>query len=124
MVPDKDAALVSISVIVVLILFIRILIFFQGRHLYATNKKKLGEAYVGKRGVLLNESFHSWNFLSWLEDVSIDRKRKLLVITYSALARYGKDYFTVNIPIPDGKEKEAEEIIKKLLPKSRNAPDA
>ncbi|MFH0876257.1 MAG: hypothetical protein V1859_10050 [archaeon] len=112
---DKEAALISISVIVGVIIFIRILIFFQGRHLYALNKNNLGFAYIGKKGILLNQCFHSWNFLSWFENAEVDNKKKLLIITYSALAKHGKDYFTLRVPIPKGCEKEAVEVAKKLM---------
>jgi len=111
---DKDAVWFVFAVLFALVLFIRLLIAYTTRRSYKTNKKYIGEVYIGTKGVYINKSFHSWNFLSKLEDADIDTKNRLLELTYSALSNLGKNYETVRIPIPCGKENEAEAVVKTL----------
>ena len=112
---DKEAAGLVLAGLFGLVIFIRLLIAFTTRNTYDANKKYLGEAYISRKGVYLNKSFHSWNFLSKLENARIDEKLKIIEIEYSALSRQGKDYAYVRIPIPSGKEDEARKVLNELL---------
>jgi hypothetical protein len=116
---DKEAAGVVLLGLSGLIVFIRLFIYFTTKKTLDDNRKYLGEAYISRKGVYLNKSFHSWNFLSRLEDARIDEKQRILEIEYSALSRQGKEYSYVRIPIPAGKEKEAKRVLDELL-KGRN----
>ncbi len=103
--PDKEAALISFVPIIATIILIRVLIFLTGRNTYCDNKKALGESYIGRAGVLVNKSFHSWNVLSGIESARV--RGDFLEIRYWSWARQGRNLFTVRVPIPKGKEKEA-----------------
>ena len=116
---DKEAAGIVLAGLFGLIVFTRLLIYLTIKKTYDDNRKYLGEVYISRRGVYLNKSFHSWNFLSRLENARIDEKPKILKIEYSALSRQGKDYAYVRVPIPAGKEDEAKKVLAELL-KGRN----
>lgn len=112
---DKFAVFISAVVLFGLIIFIKILVLITTKARYIHNKNNIGDVYIGKRGVYLNKRYHAWNvFFSWLENVDYNKKMNCLEITYSILARQGKDYNTVRVPIPKGKEKEVNKIIKEL----------
>lgn len=112
---DKFAVFISAAVLVGLIIFIKILVLITTKARYLHNKNNVGDVYIGKRGIYLNKRYHAWNvFFSWLENVDYNKKINCLEITYSILARQGKDYNTVRVPIPKGKEKEVNKIIKEL----------
>ncbi|MFZ2455723.1 MAG: hypothetical protein WAX07_04540 [Candidatus Altiarchaeia archaeon] len=112
---DKEAAVIVLFGLFGLIIFIRLLIYFSIKKTRDDNIKYLGEAYIGRKGVCLNKSFHSWNFLSQLESARIDVNQKILEIEYSSLSRQGKDYSSVRIPIPSGKEDDAKKVLSGLL---------
>lgn len=74
------------------------------------------EARIGFHGLLLNKQLHVW--VGWgarLEEAKIDHgKLNLIIITYSTPNRYSRQFFTIRVPIPDGQEKQAEDVINKL----------
>jgi|WetSurMetagenome_2_1015567.scaffolds.fasta_scaffold41433_3 hypothetical protein len=112
---DKEAAGIVLIGLLGLIIFIRLLIYFTTKKTHDDNRKYLGEVYISRKGVYLNKSFHSWNFLSQLENARIDEKLKIIEIEYSALSRQGKDYAYVRVPIPAGKEENARKVVAELL---------
>lgn len=112
---DKEAAGIVLAGLLALASFIRLLIAYTTRNNYSANKKHLGEVFIGRKGVYLNKSFHSWNFLSQLEGALIDQKNNILEIEYSSLSNQGKNYASVRIPIPRGKEEEAKTLVSALL---------
>jgi hypothetical protein len=116
---DKEAAGIVLIGLFGLIIFIRLFIYFTTKKTHDDNRKSPGETYLGRKGVYLNKSFHSWNFLSQLENARIEEKLKIIEIEYSALSRQGKDYAYVRVPIPSGKEEDARKALFELL-KGRN----
>jgi hypothetical protein len=104
---DKEAALMVSAFMFGLIVFIRLLIYFTTRNTYKQNRDSVGEVYIGRNGVLINKSFHSWNFLSRLEDVRITNDNKIIEFEYSSISKQGRDYSVARAPIPEGREQEA-----------------
>ena len=77
------------------------------------NSKYHGEAYITGKAVYLNRQFQTWSGLGEkLEAVEITKKkgRAILEITYSVWTRNGRTPATIRIPVPSGKEEEAESI--------------
>lgn len=113
---DKHAALIVAMVLIGIIIFIKILVLITTKARYIHNKNNIGDVYIGKIGVYLNKRLHTWGvFLSWFEGAVYNKKTKCIEITYSIFARQGKDYNTVRVPVPKGKEKEAEKVLKDLI---------
>jgi hypothetical protein len=63
---------------------------------------RTGEVIVGRRGLLVNGVLHVWGgFLSWLSGATLEKgPPAILTITYGYLARYGPQYVSVALPVP------------------------
>jgi hypothetical protein len=84
----------------------------------AQNRKLLGEVYLNRDGVYINRELHTWKSLGCkLESASIDDKylgQTILVFNYSAPSRTGRDHFSARVPVPLGKEAEAERVLAEI----------
>jgi hypothetical protein len=78
-----------------------------------SNESRLGEARISRIGVYLNRDLHNWNMVgARLDDVSLVREESLLVaFTYSYPSRTGRQSTTVRVPVPEGREGEAERVV-------------
>jgi hypothetical protein len=77
------------------------------------NTRYHGEAYITGQSVYLNRQLHTWSGpgekFGSMEIANIDG-RNILVIGYTVWTRNGRTPVTVRVPVPAGKEKEAEAI--------------
>jgi MFS family permease len=90
---------------------------FTAWYNYRQNKKYLGETYITRDAVYMNRQLHIWHGLgARLESVNLDKKRgqQILELTYSMPTRTGLQYYTVRVPVPRGKEREADRVLEKL----------
>ncbi len=80
---------------------------------HRSNESRLGEARIARTGVYLNRALHNWNMAgSRLDDVSLERDESLLVaFTYSYPSRTGRQSNTVRVPVPAGREGEADRVV-------------
>jgi hypothetical protein len=80
---------------------------------HRSNETRLGEARISRIGVYLNRDLHNWNMVgARLDDVSLVREESLLVaFTYSYPSRTGRQSTTVRVPVPAGREGEAERVV-------------
>lgn len=65
---------------------------------------RTGEVILGPRGMLVNGVLHVWGYPgARLEDVRLvdDERPNRLAITYSWVARTGRQYHTAHAPVPD-----------------------
>jgi hypothetical protein len=113
---DKEAALMVSAFMFGLIVFIRLLIYYTTKNTYTQNRESVGEVYIGRNGILINKSFHSWNFLSRLEDVRTANDNKIIEFEYSSISKQGRDYAVARAPIPEGRETEAKKVLEALKP--------
>ena len=113
---DKEAALMVTAFMFGLIVFIKLLIYFTTKNTYKQNRNSIGEVYIGRNGILINKSFHSWNFLSRLEDVRLNNDEKIIEFEYSSVSKQGRNYVVARAPIPEGREKEAITVQETLKP--------
>lgn len=99
-----------------LILLIGFTAWFTTWYNYRQNMKYTGEAYITPNAIYLNRQLHIWNSLgSWLEAVNVKGdSNPYLEFKYMSPSRTGIQECNVNVPIPRGKEQEAEEILKKV----------
>jgi hypothetical protein len=103
-------------VLLVMVALIGILAFmawFTSWYNHRENLKYHGEAYIADKAVYLNRQLHMWGGIGEkLENVELvkDGDLPLLVITYSVPTRSGRSSTSVRIPVPPGKENEAEGI--------------
>lgn len=80
---------------------------------YRRNKSRVGEVIIFSDGIYINGATHIWKgFTVRLESVSysIDSENCVEFI-YSAVTRTGRECYTVLVPIPQGREKEAVYIV-------------
>ena len=80
---------------------------------YRANKTRTGEVFIARTGVYLNKTLHNWNmFGSRLDSVQLLQEEScLLEFAYSFPARHGRQRTEVRVPVPAGKEVEAEQIL-------------
>jgi hypothetical protein len=92
--------------------------FFSTIASYRHNKKNHGEVYITSDGVYFNQQMHIWKGMdNRLEEIFLDNDGTgltRLTITYSALAAYKRNSYTVRIPIPPGQEETAKKIVGKI----------
>lgn len=82
---------------------------------YRRNRKNLGEAYIARNGVYLNGELHTWKGLATrLDTVTYEEEADSLVFTYIALDRVGPHPYTVRVPVPQGQEAKARELLAQL----------
>lgn len=67
---------------------------------------------IAKEGLILGRQFHNWTkFGSRVEDIIIENEgNPMLLITYSYPARYGRQSYTIRVPIPPGEMEKAQEV--------------
>lgn len=80
---------------------------------YRANKTRTGEVFIARTGVYLNKALHNWNmFGSRLDSVQLLQEEScLLEFAYSFPARHGRQHTEVRVPVPFGKEGEAEQVL-------------
>ncbi|MDD4923641.1 MAG: hypothetical protein PHF74_02240 [Dehalococcoidales bacterium] len=92
--------------------------FFSTIASYRYNKKHHGEVYITPDGAYFNRQMHIWKGIgNQLEEISLDDDGtglNRLIITYSALAAYKRNSYTIRIPVPPGEEETAKKIVKQI----------
>ncbi len=87
---------------------------------YRRNKKNLGEAYVATDGIYLNGVLHTWKGLAThLDNVVYEEDARSLIFTYVALDRIGLHSYTVRVPVPQGQEAKASELLAQFKSRKR-----
>ncbi len=86
---------------------------------YRENNKSGGvkEAYVARSGIYMNRRLYTWRlFSARLLDVKIENKKGLPVLKFSftAFTFPGPQTYTARVPIPNGQEETAKEIVQQL----------
>lgn len=81
---------------------------------YRRNRRRRGEAWIHPEGVYLNGALHAWGVGgATLDEVLLQREESLIVsFSYSFPAKGGRDGRTVNVPVPVGKEAEADRVVR------------
>jgi hypothetical protein len=112
---EPDALVSTIFAIGGIIVIIGITAFSVTYYRRAQNRKYLGEVYLNRDGAYINRELHTWKSLGCiLEGATMDTTNPtqvILVFEYSAPSRNGRDYFSARVPVPLGKEKEAEKAL-------------
>jgi hypothetical protein len=114
---DNESGLWVLVMMLILIAVIAFTAWFTAWYNYRENKKYLGETYITEDAVYINRQLHTWRGLgAKLESANLDQHKAhaLLTLVYSAPTRTGFQDYTVRIPVPRGKEAEAEQISQKL----------
>jgi hypothetical protein len=114
---DRESGKWVLVMMLVLIGIIAFTAWFTSWYNYRQNKKYLGETYITSEAVYMNRQLHIWHGLgARLESVNLDKKREhqILELTYSAPTRTGLQDYTVRVPVPKGKEKEAHMVLEKF----------
>lgn len=98
--------------------FIGIIVYLSVKADYRNNRNNLGEAYLTLNSVYLNHRIHLWKGIGTrLEAAEMEtdyRHQPRLKFVYSAMARHGRDHFTVRIPIPAGEEETAKRVLAQI----------
>lgn len=83
--------------------------------IYKASKREAAEVLILNEGILLNQQFHSWNYFSsdLLSAQVKEKPFKHLEVVYSYVTRFGKQAYTVFVPVPEGEDAAA--VVKKLL---------
>jgi hypothetical protein len=115
---DHKGGLWVLVAMVALVAIMAFTAWFTSLYNHRQNKKYHGQAYIAEKAIYLNRQLHTWGGPGdRLESVDIekkDKKQTLLKFKYSVITRTVRQEQTVRIPVPAGKENEAEELIKKF----------
>lgn len=114
---DQESGKLVLFVMLALIVIIAFTAWFTAWYNYRQNKKYLGETYITSEAVYMNRQLHIWHGLgARLESVNLDKKREqqILELTYSAPTRTGVQDYTIRVPVPRGKEREAAKVLEKF----------
>jgi len=114
---DNENGLWVLVLMLILIGVIAFTAWFTAWYNHRQNLKYLGETYITADSVYINRQLHTWRGLgAKLESVDLDKHKthSMLKLVYSAPTRTGFQDYTVRIPVPRGKESEAEQIYQKL----------
>jgi hypothetical protein len=113
---DHKGGLWVLAMMVALIAILAFTAWFTAWYNHRENIKYLGEAYITPDAVYLNRQLHIWDGLgSWLASVKIkDDTSPYLEFKYMALTRTVVQEYDANVPIPKGKEQEAEGLLGKF----------
>jgi len=108
----KFVALVLLGVVVL----VGIVAYTSSRYDHYENLKFQGQAYISRNAVLLNRRLHLWKgWGSQLEDVTYeDGKLPILKFEYSTPSGKSRGFYTARIPVPQGKEDQAQDIVKEI----------
>jgi hypothetical protein len=107
-----DGVIIFVFIQLGLMLIIGITAFLSYQLPGNKNKKHAGKAIIAPYGIYLNGSFHYWQGLSArFERVQFTDNNTVLEFTYSAIVRYGRENYTVNVPIPKNEIQAAARIV-------------
>jgi len=111
---QPEAAILYIFIFLGLTILLSIVVWLKSRTYSNWEKLTNAECLIGKHGLILQNQVHSWNsFGSRLENIGLtEDPMKLLLIKYSCSGRNGRQEYTIRVPIPGGKEKDVNEIVK------------
>jgi hypothetical protein len=117
--PDREAGRWVFVAMLGLIVIIAITAFLSIRFSPFRSRGRPTEAYVSDDGVFINGTLHTWNvpgtMLSKAEFQA--GPPSLLEIEYSFVTRYGMDFATVRVPVPQGEEAAARQVAQRLRPR-------
>jgi uncharacterized membrane protein HdeD (DUF308 family) len=119
---DPEVAPVILSVMAGLVILMGFVAYLSVTLSHSYNQKHPGEAIISLNSAYLNGQFHAWNMLlSRLDKASLAKEEgmEILSLSYSAPARGGANHYEVRIPVPLGKEKEAEMVLHALKTHNR-----
>jgi hypothetical protein len=108
----RDSGWIVLCVLGGVLLLIVFVIITTTRYDYMINRKYVGEAYITADGIYLNRQLHM--FRGWgarLDSIGYDEKDKFLSFVYSVPSRTGRNDYNLRVPVPSGKEKEAEKVL-------------
>jgi hypothetical protein len=113
---NHDAWLLMLIIIPGLIVLIALVAFTSVAATYRQNRKRIGEVYIGKSGVVLGHSLHYWKLpASYLHSVKyFPGNAPYLELEYTAQSGTARGTYTARIPVPRGRENEVSKIIDAL----------
>jgi hypothetical protein len=118
--PTEGGPLVAAVLVFTLVLIAAVIHFgtaARERH----NQTGIPEAFIGTDGIWYHGALHVWRgWGSRLDAVSYPDVDGNLRLTYSAPARHGRQYQTLHVMVPAGKESEAEAVTARLSAIRRN----
>jgi hypothetical protein len=110
---DNEAGFWVLLAMVALIAILAFTAWFTAWYRHRENIQYHGEVYITGRAVYLNRQLHTWSGPGEkIESIDFIKHKgqSLLSIIYSVWTRTGQTPVTVRIPVPAGKEAEAEAI--------------
>jgi len=105
-----------VFLIVLLLIGIIGFLWFAAWYNFRQNIKHPGETYITPYAVYLSGRLHTWNSRgSWLKSVDIKADGDPYIeFNYMSPTRWGVQQRNVNVPIPKGKQPEAQDILSKF----------
>jgi hypothetical protein len=115
----RDDFMVIIYTVIGIIAVIGLTAFLSVVMPYRWNRHHQGEVYIAREGAYLNSRLHIWKGLGTrLGKVTYEKGKRSLPrirINYSSYNFAAGNYYTVRIPVPQGKEVAARKIVDAIL---------
>ena len=113
-----DDGVIILIIILGIIAVIGLTAFLSILSPYRWNKKHLGNVYIAKDGAYLNRRLHIWKGLGTkLEGVTYEVGKQALLrinIAYLSVNTAMRNSYTVRIPVPQGQEEVAKNIVAQI----------
>jgi len=128
LIADPEAGRFVLFVLLGIVALIAVVAALAPRIRYAKRRRAVPEAIVSMEGAYVLGMLHTWRLLgARVESADVsDSRRPVLHVTYSAPMVYGKFFYarqqyTVQIPVPPGETRRAEEVASFLVRRSGGA---
>ena len=114
---DPETGPIIALVLLIVNLIIALIVFLNNRSMSKWKDATQVDCRINTNGLIINQELHIWT--GWgmkMENARVNLGRQnLLEIVYSSPNRYSRQYTTVRMLIPKGKESIAQEIVDKLM---------
>ena len=111
----RDSALLMVGIFLGLGVILSATILLTTSYDRWQNKRYPGDVFIARDGAYVGRKLHLWK--GWgatLDDLSYDEEGRMLFMSYSMPSRTGRDSATVRIPVPQGQEDKARQVLAEL----------
>ena len=117
---DPEGGIFVLGAMLALIAIIGFTAWASTRYMHGQNIRGFPEAIIARNGVYLNKRLYYWDFLGTsLEKVASQDENGMMMlhfVTWAPTMTLGQTW-DIRVPIPQGEEAKAEEIVSQLKPK-------
>ena len=113
---DREVGWIVFLVLLGVLAVIGLVAWAGPRLRHARSRRATDDIFISQDGAYVNGEFHTWRLLeAKLESAEFaEGTPSVLKIAYSAPVQYGRQSYTVHIPVPRGEEESARLVVERL----------